>query len=403
MATLTSCHATTRPRVVTFARRRVSRVAAPRRAPARRRLAATGRDDGSPNRDEKKGTLSALDSILGGTSGAQGEPKPRTTTDMNEMYLEKENTEADEVSDVRPDEPSSLENYPPPEGWPIWFSPLSPVYDVPTVAPKAAYLIALVHAFVFLSDYFLYKTGAGNGGDLFLQLAAVDDALINGGQWLRPWSAAFVDYGVVQFATSTLALVTIGAEIEALFGSAVFATIYICSSTAGVLSVTAFDANTHLTVGGSNAIFGIFGAIAAYSAVNAEPEWNPNGVAYRALQMIAFGTALGWIAGLPTLGNEHVVSNFGHSTAFTVGAAMAYFGGAPLWVSLDGEKIEKRARVDALRPGENKNPSSSLLKLPLTDILGDEKDKTYIGLGVASGLLAAESVLVLVRRMMDSQ
>ena len=274
---------------------------------------------------------------------------------------------------------------------------------MPTVAPKAAYLIALVHAFVFLSDYFLYKTGAGNGGDLFLQLAAVDDALINGGQWLRPWSAAFVDYGVVQFATSTLALVTIGAEIEALFGSAVFATIYICSSTAGVLSVTAFDANTHLTVGGSNAIFGIFGAIAAYSAVNAEPEWNPNGVAYRALQMIAFGTALGWIAGLPTLGNEHVVSNFGHSTAFTVGAAMAYFGGAPLWVSLDGEKIEKRARVDALRPGENKNPSSSLLKLPLTDILGDKKDKTYIGLGVASGLLAAESVLVLVRRMMDSQ
>ena len=136
-----------------------------------------------------------------------------------------------------------------------------------------------------------------------------------------------------------------------------------------------------------DAVFGAFGAMAAFSAINAEPEWNKEGVAFRSLQMLALGSALAWIAGLPTLGAEHVVSNLGHSVAFTAGAAMAYFGGAPLFVS-----------VRDAPGGENylkKNPGG---KLRLTDALEGKKDKTYVGLGVASGLLALESVFVLVQR-----
>jgi hypothetical protein len=127
--------------------------------------------------------------------------------------------------------------------------------------------------------------------------------------------------------------------------------------------------------------------MAAFSAINAEPEWNPAGVAFRSLQMLALGSALAWIAGLPTLGAEHVVSNLGHSVAFTAGAAMAYFGGAPLFVSVR----------DA--PGGGKaGPAGAGGKLRLTDALEGKKDKTYVGLGVASGLLALESVFVLVQR-----
>jgi hypothetical protein len=118
--------------------------------------------------------------------------------------------------------------------------------------------------------------------------------------------------------------------------------------------------------------------------------------------MLAFGSALGWIAGLPTLGAEHVVSNLGHSVAFTTGAAMAYFGGAPLFVSrdlLDKKKTEGR---DA-GPGPGPGPAGKK-KLRLTDALEGKKDKTYVGLGVASGLLALESVFVLVQRtLVDSQ
>jgi membrane associated rhomboid family serine protease len=132
-----------------------------------------------------------------------------------------------------------------------------------------------------------------------------------------------------------------------MLGTTAFLTVYVCSSTAGVLAVAAVDANTSLGVGGSDAVFGLFGAMAAFSAINAEPEWNPSGVAYRSLQMLAFGSALGWIAGLPTLGAEHVVSNLGHSVAFTTGAAMAYFGGAPLFVSRD--LLDKKKRRDGTR------------------------------------------------------
>ena len=167
-----------------------------------------------------------------------------------------------------------------------------------------------------------------------------------------------------------------------------------------MLAVAAVDANTSLGVGGSDAVFGVFCAMCAFSAINAEFEWNPTGVAYRSLQMLAFGSALGWIAGLPTLGGEHVVSNLGHSVALTTGAAMAYFGGAPLFVSrdlLDKKKTEGRDAGPGPVPAGKK-------KLRLTDALEGKKDKTYVGLGVASGLLALESVFVLVQRtLVDSQ
>jgi hypothetical protein len=108
--------------------------------------------------------------------------------------------------------------------------------------------------------------------------------------------------------------------------------------------------------------------------------------------MLALGSALAWIAGLPTLGAEHVVSNLGHSVAFTAGAAMAYFGGAPLFVSVrDAPGGGKAGPAGA-------GPAGPGGKLRLTDALEGKKDKTYVGLGVASGLLALESVFVLVQR-----
>ena len=278
-----------------------------------------------------------------------------------------------------------------PPGWRAWFAPRSPVYDAPTCAPRAAYALALTHVLVFATDYALYRAGLGNGGDVFLRLAQVDDALVFGGQWLRPWTACLVDYGVAQFAVALLALVTVGAETEAWLGTGPFLAVYVCSSTAGVLAVAALDANTSLGAGGSDAIFGAFGAMAAFSAINAEPEWNKAGVAFRSLQMLALGSALGWIAGLPTLGAEHVVSNLGHSAALATGAAMAYFGGAPLFVSRNLLDTKTSRREKTGRDAGRGKPR-------LTDALEGKKDKTYVGLGAASGLLALESVFVLVQK-----
>ena len=410
MATLMSCAATA-PRVAAAARRRVSRAAPPRPRGARRRLSlAAGADDGSRGETSEDGTLSALDTVLGVSrdddevapvrqdglfADASGPssvaPAEAPATDGLDASVSTNGSSSSDEHETEDDFPA---------GWQPWFAPRSRVYDAPFSAPIAAYVLALAHVFVFITDYALYRTGHGNGGDVFLRLAQVDDALVFGGQWLRPWTACLVDYGLAQFLVATLALLTVGAETEAMLGTWSFLTVYVCSSTAGVLAVAAVDANTSLGVGGSDAVFGLFGAMAAFSAINAEPEWNPTGVAYRSLQMLAFGSALGWIAGLPTLGAEHVVSNLGHSVAFTTGAAMAYFGGAPLFVSrdlLDKKKTEGRDAGPGPGPAVKK-------KLRLTDALEGKKDKTYVGLGVASGLLALESVFVLVQRtLVDSQ
>ena len=404
MATLVSCAATA-PRVAAAARRRVAHSAPSRHRSALRRLAAGGADDGSARGEtSEEGTLRALDTVLGVSRDDDDDDDAATPDGLfadagrqlsspAPVANEASTGGADvaEIDDVdRVDENDDV-----PPGWRAWFAPRSPVYAAPTSAPRAAYVLALAHVVVFTADYALYRTGHGNGGDVFLRLAQIDDALVRGGQWLRPWTACATDYGVTQFATALLALVTVGAETEAWLGTWPFLAVYVCSSTAGVLAVAALDPNTALGAGGSDAVFGVFGAMAACSAVNAEPEWNPAGVAYRSLQMLAFGSALAWIAGLPTLGAEHVVSNLGHSVAFATGAAMAYFGGAPLFVSRD--------LLDASRAVPRERDAGKG-KLRLTDALEGKQDKTYVGLGAASGLLALESVFVLVQRtLVDSQ
>jgi len=50
-----------------------------------------------------------------------------------------------------------------------------------------------------------------------------------------------------------------------VLGTSPFLAVYILSSTAGVLATTALDANTGLSVGGSNALLGVFGAMITYS------------------------------------------------------------------------------------------------------------------------------------------
>ena len=131
--------------------------------------------------------------------------------------------------------------------------------------------------------------------------------MILGNQWWRPFTACLVDYGLVQFAVTNLALFTLGAEAEAVLGTNSFLAIYVLSAAAGVLATVALDPNTVLTVGGSNAMMGVFGAMCVYSLLNIEPDWNKRGCALRSLCVLVVVTALVWLAALPTIGGEHVV------------------------------------------------------------------------------------------------
>ena len=358
--------------------RRAERALALSPPPARRRPVLRGarREDASSTSNEG-GTLDALDSVLG--VEPEDEEPPEPSRDADPVPPPRPPAPPAEASSRRLSDADADD-----DGWRPWFSPRGDVYDVPVSRPSAAYLLALIHVLVFLGDYALYATGNGNGGDLFLRLAEVDDALVRGSQWTRPFTACLVDYGLVHFAVSNLALVTVGAEAEALLGFYPFLSVYVLTGAVGVLTVTAFDPNTALSVGGSDAVFGVFGATCAYSLINIEPEWNRKGCYVRCMQMGVLGTALVWLAGMPTLGAEHVVSNAGHLSAFAAGATMGYLGAAPLFSS------DRFAPPDAER-------------LDLIDLLADRKDKLYVGLGTASAVLAAESVVVVVKRFLLDQ
>ena len=66
-----------------------------------------------------------------------------------------------------------------------YWSPLSQVYNVPTIRPKAAYALVWCHVAAFTADLLSYKLAGGSGGDVFLRLALFDDAVVYDSQWLR--------------------------------------------------------------------------------------------------------------------------------------------------------------------------------------------------------------------------
>jgi hypothetical protein len=71
-----------------------------------------------------------------------------------------------------------------------YWSPLSQVYNVPTIQPKAAYALVWCHVAAFTADLLSYKLAGGSGGDVFLRLAVFDDAVVYDSQWLRLVSLA---------------------------------------------------------------------------------------------------------------------------------------------------------------------------------------------------------------------
>mmetsp|Transcript_15303 Transcript_15303/g.37688 ORF Transcript_15303/g.37688 Transcript_15303/m.37688 type:complete len:153 (-) Transcript_15303:81-539(-) len=149
---------------------------------------------------------------------------------------------------------------------------------------------------------------------------------------------------------------------------------------------------------------GVFGAMAVYTLVNDEPAWNPRGCAARSAGTVLAATALIWLAGMPTLGAEHVVNNTGHLAGFTAGGAMAYAGLAPRF-STDRVIMPPPPLPSADRAGAGAGRSHIARLDPqprLVDLATQGRDKLYVGLGAASTVLAAESVLVLIKRFVSS-
>jgi len=350
---------------------------------------------GDAKKTATRSTLDALGAVLerdtgGKARGGMGEGgavldsrgrEDRTRVESVETTASREETEAKKRERVKAEMDRRRST---PEGvtgwWKPYWSPLSTVYNVPTVEPRAAYFLAALHAFAFFGDLAMLKAGVSNGGEVFIRTALFDNAVVYESQWTRAFTASFVDFGLVHFALVNTGLLTVGAEAEAILGTSPFLTIYLLSAAMGGIGSMSLEPGA-LTVTSSDGLMGVFGALLLYSAMNIENEWNQRGFTVRLLYCAVFATGLQYIASLPSEDGTHVVNSVGHLWGFLAGGAMGYAGLSPL---LSSKKFEKP-------DSDRKN---------LEDVHGGQR-KVFVALGSTSVTIVALCVVVLLKRTLD--
>jgi len=331
-------------------------------------------DDG----DDGQRTIDALARTLG-DEGRQGERAEETDGEKDgETSTRTEREEARERARERARRERARAGAT--KAWRSYWSPLSTVYNVPTEEPRGAYFLAFAHVAAFVADLTLLRLGYGNGGDVFLKLALFDNAVVYDSQWARAFTACFVDFGLLHFFVVNAALVTIGAEAEAILGTSPFLAVYVISAAMGGIGSMALDTST-LTVTSSDGLFGVFGALLVYAAINVENEWNMKGFTVRLLYCGAFSAALQYLASVPTEDGGHVVNSVGHLWGFIAGIAMGYAGLSPMFTS---KKFET--------PPED--------RMNLQDVTAGPP-KTFAALGALSFTVLSLSVVVLLKRTLE--
>ena len=90
--------------------------------------------------------------------------------------------------------------------------------------------------------------------------------LVSEGQPWRLVTHAFLHGGVLHLLLNLIALIWIGPALELAMGSLRFAALYLISATGGAVAVTLVNSPMQFVLGGSGALFGMFGAAVALHA-----------------------------------------------------------------------------------------------------------------------------------------
>jgi membrane associated rhomboid family serine protease len=98
-----------------------------------------------------------------------------------------------------------------------------------------------------------YRTG------LFQDLAQVP-ILVAGGDWWRPFTAAFLHYGVLHLGLNMLSLLIFGSELERLLGRGRYLVVYAVSIVGGAAAIQLLGDPFGQVAGASTAIYGLMGA-----------------------------------------------------------------------------------------------------------------------------------------------
>lgn len=83
------------------------------------------------------------------------------------------------------------------------------------------------------------------------------------GEWWRIFTAAFLHANIAHIGLNMVALYSVGSVVEAIYGKARFALLYVLAILGSGFAIVEFSSYTIPTLGASGAIYGLFGALVA--------------------------------------------------------------------------------------------------------------------------------------------
>lgn len=127
-------------------------------------------------------------------------------------------------------------------------------------SPLVTYSIIAVTAAISLTTFFTPE------GEALIGLLALDKPQVAQGEYWRLLTVTLVHGGLLHLLMNMYALWIIGPISEALYGRAVFLTIYLVSALGGSIASYLFFPNP--SVGASGAVFGLFGLVLASTFIH---------------------------------------------------------------------------------------------------------------------------------------
>lgn len=166
--------------------------------------------------------------------------------------------------------------------------------------------------YVFMGLNFLVFAAMGIAGETtnpstLLAFGAKSNAAIDSGEFWRFLTPVFIHIGILHLAFNSYALWIVGQQVERLYGSARFVTLYILMGMAGAGGSYLFNPDS-LSAGASGAIFGLFGVLLMFGIRNRRrvPAFLRRAIGAGILPIILLNLAIGFA--IPAIDNAAHVS-----------------------------------------------------------------------------------------------
>jgi len=144
-------------------------------------------------------------------------------------------------------------------------APPPPKLRIPVTRPLWVKVCLAINVGLWL---LMALAGGSENPEVLIRFGANFSPLVVQGELWRLFTANFLHIGVVHLVFNSLALYSLGQEVEALFGSPRFIVVYLLTGLSGSIFSFGLRTDAALSAGASTAIFGLVGTLIAFFVRN---------------------------------------------------------------------------------------------------------------------------------------